>query len=133
MTLTLSTPAGSLSAAVERVIVRVEQDYKPDGSIVLTIHTAEWLTLPDGKREIGQWVRHSATYHDIETMVQLTALTWAPSQATREALAAEILTGEEGAASAVLGAYGEILSAAKAAIAARDAQQPPQPQPTPTQ
>jgi hypothetical protein len=119
MTLTLSTPAGSLSAAVEEVIVRVEQDHKPDGSIVLTIHTAEWLTSPDGtKREIGQWVRHSATYPDIETMVQLTALTWAPSQATREALAAEILTGTAGAAEAVLGAYGDILSAAKAAISA---------------
>jgi hypothetical protein len=128
MALTLSTPAGSLSAAVEEVIVRVGQDYHTDGSITLTIHTAEWLTLADGtKREIGQWVRHSATYPDIETMVQLTALTWAPSQATREALAAEILTGEEGAASAVLGAYGEVLSAAKAAIAARDAQQQPQP------
>ena len=60
-------------------------------------------------------------------MVQLTALTWAPSQATREALAAEVLTGTAGAAESVLGAYGEILSAAKAAIAARDAQQQPQP------
>jgi hypothetical protein len=130
MTLNLSTPAGSIAADIEEVIVRVEQDHKPDGSIVLTIHTAEWLTLADGtKREIGQWVRHSATYLDIETMVQLTALTWAPNQATREGLAAEVLTGTAGAASAVLGAYGEILSAAKAAIAARDAQ----PQPTPTQ
>jgi hypothetical protein len=124
MNLTLSMPAGSLSADIEEVIVRVGQDYHTDGSITLTIHTAEWLTLADGtKREIGQWVRHSATYPDIETMVQLTALTWAPSQATREVLAAESLTGEEGAASAVLGAYGGILSAAKAAIAARDAQQ----------
>jgi hypothetical protein len=122
MTLNLSTPAGSIAADIEKVIVRVEQDYKPDGSIVLTIHTAEWLTLPDGtKREIGQWVRHSATYPDVQAMVQLTALTWAPSQANREALAAEILTGTAGAAEAVLGAYGEILSAAKAAISAMDA------------
>jgi hypothetical protein len=128
MTLNLSTPAGSIAADIEEVIVRVEQDYKPDGSIVLTIHTSEWLTLPDGtKREIGQWQRHSATYPDVQTMVQLTALTWAPNQATREALAAEVLTGKAGAASAVLGAYGDILSAGKAAIAARDAQQPPQP------
>jgi hypothetical protein len=126
MTLNLSKPTGTLSADIEEVIVRVEQDHKPDGSIVLTIHTAEWLTLADGsKREIGQWVRHSATYPDVQTMVQLTALTWAPNQATREALAAEILTGAAGAAEAVLGAYGDILSAAKAAIAARDAQ--PQP------
>jgi hypothetical protein len=124
MTLNLSTPAGTLSADIEEVIVRVEQNYLPNGAIQLTIHTSEWLTLPDGtKREIGQWVRHSATYPDVQTMVQLTALTWAPSQATREVLAAEILTGTAGAAEAVLGAFGEILSAAKAAIAARDAQQ----------
>jgi hypothetical protein len=124
MTLNLSTPTGSIAADIEKVIVRVEQDYHPDGSITLTIHTSEWLSLPDGtKREIGQWVRHSATYLDVQTMVQLTALTWAPNQATREALAAEILTGTAGAAEAALGAYGDILSAAKAAIAARDAQQ----------
>jgi hypothetical protein len=121
--LNLSTPAGSIAADIEEVIVRVEQDHKPDGSIVLTIHTSEWLTLADGTKREGQWVRHSATYPDVKTMVQLTALTWAPSQATREVLAAEILTGTAGAAEAVLGAYGDILSAAKAAIAARDAQQ----------
>lgn len=123
MTLNLTKPDGTLSANVETVIRRVEQDYKPDGSITLTIHTTKWLILHDGsKLEIDPWARHSATYPNIATMIALTAQTWNPDQETREALASEILAGATEASDAVLGAYGDILNAAQAAMAARDAQ-----------
>lgn len=109
MTLNLSKSGETLSATVETVIVRVTQNYKTNGSVELTIHTAEWLILPDGsKQEIGQWTRHSATYPDIDTMVTLTALTWGKPRSEAEK---------------ALSDYGDILNAALAAMAARDAQE----------
>lgn len=108
MTLNLSKPGSEITARTETVIVRVEQDHNIDGSVSLTIHTAEWLTLPDGsKREIGQWTRHRAIYPDVETMTQLTAIAWGKSLDEAEK---------------ALSDYGAILNAALSALIARDTQ-----------
>jgi hypothetical protein len=124
MTINLSTPTGSIAADTEKVIVRVEQDYHPDGSISVTVHTSKWITLPDGtKQELGTWQRHSATYPSVGAMVQAAAATWAPSQEYRESLAERIQDNPLEASEAVLESYVGILNAMQSYLASQQATQ----------